>query len=117
VCEVIAEHKDELVERRYSFPVGKLLGAVRESLKWADGKLVKLITEKQVIGYDGQSECFIWDGGGVYVLENSTPSTEIRCLWYLRALVVGSLNLLLAMCISVPAHNNYGLALYCEVKI
>ena len=30
------------------FPVGKLMGAVREKLKWADGKLVKEIIEKQV---------------------------------------------------------------------
>ena len=38
----------ELLERRYTFPVGKLMGAVREKLKWADGKLVKEIIEKQV---------------------------------------------------------------------
>ena len=32
----------------YTFPVGKLMGAVREKLKWAGGKLVKEIIEKQV---------------------------------------------------------------------
>ena len=50
VCELIAEHREELLERRYSFPIGKLLGVVRETLKWADGKLVKSITEQQVKG-------------------------------------------------------------------
>ena len=48
VQEVIDKNKKELVERRYTFPVGKLMGAVRERLKWADGKLVKEIIEKQV---------------------------------------------------------------------
>ena len=45
---MIAEHRAELLERRYSFPVGKLMGVVREALKWADGKLVKEITEQEV---------------------------------------------------------------------
>ena len=48
VKEVLEQHKTELVERRYTFPVGKLMGAVRERLKWADGKLVKESIEKQV---------------------------------------------------------------------
>ena len=48
VKEVLEQHKAELVERRYTFPVGKLMGAVRERLKWADGKLVKESIEKQV---------------------------------------------------------------------
>ena len=51
MCELIAEHREELLERRYSFPIGKLLGVVRETLKWADGKLVKSITEQQVKGH------------------------------------------------------------------
>ncbi len=45
---MLSEHKEELLERRYSFPVGKLLGVVREALKWADGKLVKEITDQEV---------------------------------------------------------------------
>ena len=48
VKEIISKNRSELLERRYAFPVGKLMGAVREGLKWADGKLVKEITEKQV---------------------------------------------------------------------
>ncbi len=36
------------MERRYSFPIGKLMGVVREALKWADGKLVKEVTETEV---------------------------------------------------------------------
>ena len=48
VQEVIGQNRAELLERRYMFPVGKLMGAVREKLKWADGKLVKEIIEKQV---------------------------------------------------------------------
>ena len=37
-----------MIERRYSFPISKLMGVVREELKWADGKLVKEIVEKEV---------------------------------------------------------------------
>ena len=48
VQEVIGQNRVELLERRYTFPVGKLMGAVREKLKWADGKLIKEIIEKQV---------------------------------------------------------------------
>ena len=48
VQEVIGQNRAELLERRYTFPVGKLMGAVREKLKWADGKLIKEIIEKQV---------------------------------------------------------------------
>ena len=48
VNEVIDKNRSELLERRYAFPVGKLMGAVREGLKWADGKLVKETIEKQV---------------------------------------------------------------------
>ena len=48
VQEVIGQNRAELLECRYTFPVGKLMGAVREKLKWADGKLVKEIIEKQV---------------------------------------------------------------------
>ena len=46
--EAISEQEEEIVERRYTFPVGKLMGFVRETLKWADGKLVKEITEQEV---------------------------------------------------------------------
>lgn len=48
VQELIDKNRSELLERRYTFPVGKLMGAVREKLKWADGKLVKDVIEKQV---------------------------------------------------------------------
>lgn len=48
VQEGIEQFKPELLERRYSFPVGKIMGAVREGLKWADGKLVKGTVDSQV---------------------------------------------------------------------
>jgi len=48
VREEIESLKAELLERRYAFPVGKLMGVVREKLKWADGKLLKDVTEKEV---------------------------------------------------------------------
>lgn len=57
VREVIEGQKAELIERRYSFPIGKLMGVVRESLKWADGKLVKEITDSEVRG----GSAGVWD--------------------------------------------------------
>lgn len=45
---MIAQQREEVLERRYSFPLGKLMGVVREKLKWADGKLIKEIAEREV---------------------------------------------------------------------
>ena len=46
--EVITQHKAELLEQRYNFSVGTLLGEVRKRLKWADGKAVKDEMDAQV---------------------------------------------------------------------
>ena len=48
VREEIESQKAELLERRYTFPVGKLMGVVREKLKWADGKLLKDVIGREV---------------------------------------------------------------------
>ncbi len=45
---MISHQREELVERRYAFPVGKLMCMVREELKWADGKLIKEIVDQEV---------------------------------------------------------------------
>ena len=42
------QQREGLLERRYSFPIGKLMGVVREQLKWADGKVIKEMTDKEV---------------------------------------------------------------------
>lgn len=41
--------KPELLEKRYRYPVGMLLGKVRAKLPWADGKAVKAETDMQVL--------------------------------------------------------------------
>ena len=46
--EVIEQNKTKLLEQRYDFPVGTLLGEVRKRLKWADGKAVKNEVDIQV---------------------------------------------------------------------
>lgn len=48
VAEVIKGEEATLKERRYFFPVGKLLGEVKKRLKFADGATVKRETEAQV---------------------------------------------------------------------
>jgi glutaminyl-tRNA synthetase len=49
--EIIAQNKTKLLEQRYDFPVGTLLGEVRKRLKWADGKAVKSEMDVQVRNY------------------------------------------------------------------
>lgn len=46
--EIINENKTKLLEQRYDFPIGTLLGEVRKRLKWADGKAVKAEMDVQV---------------------------------------------------------------------
>ena len=46
---MIGSHREELLEQRYLYPVGKLMGVVREDLKWADGKIIKEMTNKEVL--------------------------------------------------------------------
>ncbi len=54
----IEQNKAELLERRYTYPVGKLMGVVREKLKWADGKMLKEITDREV-GVSTWWVCFV----------------------------------------------------------
>ena len=48
VSSACGKFRCELVERRYRFNVGQLMGEVRGSLKWADGKQVKQEVDRQV---------------------------------------------------------------------
>lgn len=51
VEEIIAKHKAELIEQRYKFNVGILLGEARAStaLRFADGKSVKTEVDMQIL--------------------------------------------------------------------
>ncbi|KAL5516066.1 hypothetical protein EMCRGX_G001329 [Ephydatia muelleri] len=51
---VIKAHEEELKERRYTYPVGVLIGEVRDRLKWADGKLVKEAVERERLALLGE---------------------------------------------------------------
>lgn len=48
VEEVVSKYKNELIEQRYRFNVGKLLAEVRSKLPWADGKAVKSEVDVQI---------------------------------------------------------------------
>lgn len=48
VEEIIAKVKNELIEQRYRFNVGKILADVRAKLPWADGKAVKCEVDAQI---------------------------------------------------------------------
>lgn len=48
VENVLQQNKTQLLEQRYDFPTGTLLGEVRKRLKWADGKMVKSEMDVQV---------------------------------------------------------------------
>ncbi|XP_076313603.1 glutaminyl-tRNA synthetase [Tachypleus tridentatus] len=49
VEEVIAKNKEELLQNRYQFNMGKMIGEAREKLKFADGKSVKNEVDVQVL--------------------------------------------------------------------
>jgi glutaminyl-tRNA synthetase len=49
VTEAVENAREELIERRYRFNVGQLMGGVRGKLKWADGKVVKEEVDKQIL--------------------------------------------------------------------
>jgi len=53
VEEIINASKDEIVEKRYKFNTGLLMSAVRNKLKWADGKAVKSEIEVQILNLLG----------------------------------------------------------------
>lgn len=46
---VIQKHKDGLIEKRYHYNMGLIMGEVRKQLKWADGKAVKNEVDMQVL--------------------------------------------------------------------
>jgi hypothetical protein len=48
VKAVFEKHKEKIVEQRYRYNTGLLIGNVRELLKWADGKAVRNEIEVQV---------------------------------------------------------------------
>lgn len=46
---VIKQHRDGLVNERYRFNMGLLMGEARAALKWADGKIIKNEVDMQVL--------------------------------------------------------------------
>ncbi|CAH1783319.1 unnamed protein product, partial [Owenia fusiformis] len=46
---VIKKNKEQLLEKRYHFNMGVLMGETRKSLKWADAKIVKSEIDMQVL--------------------------------------------------------------------
>ncbi|PIK47504.1 putative glutamine--tRNA ligase [Apostichopus japonicus] len=49
VESVIQMHKDGLLEKRYHYNMGVIMGEVRKQLKWADGKAIKNEVDMQVL--------------------------------------------------------------------
>uniref|UniRef100_A0A3Q2SSW7 Glutamine--tRNA ligase n=1 Tax=Fundulus heteroclitus TaxID=8078 RepID=A0A3Q2SSW7_FUNHE len=49
VESVIKKHKEQLLEERYRFNMGLLMGEARSALKWADGKVIKNEVDVQVL--------------------------------------------------------------------
>merc|ERR550532_136790 len=49
VEQVLNANKAAIVEKRYRFPVGQLMGQVRQKLPWADGKAIKSEFDVQVL--------------------------------------------------------------------
>nr|XP_006822206.1 PREDICTED: glutamine--tRNA ligase [Saccoglossus kowalevskii] len=49
VEEVLKKHKDGLIEQRYHYGVGSIMGEVRSKLKWADGRGIKNEVDMQIL--------------------------------------------------------------------
>uniref|UniRef100_A0A8C4GQ72 Glutamine--tRNA ligase n=1 Tax=Dicentrarchus labrax TaxID=13489 RepID=A0A8C4GQ72_DICLA len=49
VSTVIKKHKEQLLNERYRFNMGLLMGEARTALKWADGKVIKNEVDMQVL--------------------------------------------------------------------
>ncbi|KAJ8016146.1 hypothetical protein DPEC_G00004160 [Dallia pectoralis] len=49
VEQVIKKHKDQLLQERYRFNMGLLMGEARGGLMWADGKMIKNEVDLQVL--------------------------------------------------------------------
>ena len=55
VSRVIHQHKQELLEKRYTFPINRLLFEVKEgSMKWADGRKLKLTFDQSILALLGE---------------------------------------------------------------
>lgn len=55
VNSVINQHKKELVESRYEYPINRLLFSVKEGpMKWADGRKVKEIFDESILQLLGE---------------------------------------------------------------
>ncbi|CAF4136577.1 unnamed protein product [Rotaria socialis] len=54
--EIIADNKPQLLEQRYDFSVGTLLGEARKRLPWADGKVVKAEMDIQLLDLLGPND-------------------------------------------------------------
>lgn len=53
VAEVLKNHNQGLLEKRYKYPVGPVLAELRSKLKWADGKLLKTEFDSQLLALLG----------------------------------------------------------------
>ncbi|CAL1539919.1 unnamed protein product [Lymnaea stagnalis] len=49
VEEVVKKHKQGLLEKRYHYSTGPLLGEIKSKIKWADGKAVKNELDMQIL--------------------------------------------------------------------
>ncbi|CAF2330710.1 unnamed protein product [Rotaria sp. Silwood2] len=54
--EIIAQNKTKLLEQRYDFSIGSLLGEARKRLPWADGKVVKAEMDVQLLDLLGPND-------------------------------------------------------------
>lgn len=82
----INKHKNEIIEKRYHFNSGLLMQEVRNSLKWADGKIIKAEIDVQLfdlLGEKTESDCakpkkVKQADGGKKAQKNSDVKTEIK---------------------------------------
>lgn len=74
---MIQKNKAELVEQRYRFNVGKLLGDVRAKLPWADGKAVKSEVDVQIFDLLGpKTEADLAPPANVKAKKASKPAVK-----------------------------------------
>lgn len=55
ISTVIDRHREELLEKRYTYPINRLLFEVREGeMKWADGKKLKELFDSSILSLLGE---------------------------------------------------------------
>ena len=55
VDKVINDNREELLEKRYTFPINRLLFVIKEGrMKWADGKKVKEQFDQSILALLGE---------------------------------------------------------------